>query len=404
MSQETDNSETSNLNGTASKTAQINKPNTVSSRDKRTINLALQGGGAHGAFAWGVLDKIIEDGRLDIEGLCATSAGTMNACVYAYGMMKGGADLAREKLHDFWWNIHQAGQRYNPVKRMPWEKMISWNMDHSIAFFMFDSLTRAFSPYQLNPLDINPLRDVLEETVDFDELRACKCTKMFISATHVRSGKVRVFENENVTLDVAMASACLPFLFKAVEIDGEDYWDGGYMGNPALFPLFYNTESRDIMIVHINPIEREDTPTTGPDIMNRVNEISFNSSLIKELRAIAFVKKLLEKDMIDKKYREDFKDVLVHSIRADKAMAEFSVASKFDSDWDFLLMLRDTGRETMQTWLDNNFDCIGVRDTIDLQGEFLHSVTKLFDEQQAHHEKNAEARNTAEVMRQVITT
>lgn len=358
-----------------------------SATNKKTINLALQGGGAHGAFAWGVLDKLLEDGRLDIEGLCATSAGTMNACAYSYGMMKGGPELAREKLHEFWWNIHEAGQKYNPVKRMPWEKMISWNMDHSIAFFMFDSLVRTFSPYQLNPLDINPLRDVLEQTVDFEELKACECTKMFISTTHVRTGKVRVFENENVTLDVAMASACLPFLFKAVEIDGEDYWDGGYMGNPALFPLFYNTDSRDVMIIHINPVERDDTPTGAPEIMNRINEISFNSSLLKELRAIAFVKKLIENNMIKDQYKEDFKDILVHSIRADKAMAEFSVASKFDSDWDFLTMLRDKGRETMQTWLDEHYDCIGVQDTVNLHEEFLHSITKIFEEQQAKHKE-----------------
>ncbi len=352
---------------------------------KKTINLALQGGGAHGAFAWGVLDKLLEDGRLDVEGFCATSAGTMNACAYAYGKMRGGPEKARETLHDFWWNIHTAGQKYSPVKRLPWEKNFSWNMDSSSAFFMFDSITRMFSPYQLNPFDFNPLRNVLEQTVDFEELRRCECTDLFISTTHVHTGKVRVFETEEVTLDVAMASACLPFLFKAVEIDGEDYWDGGYVGNPALFPLFYKTKSRDILIIHINPMTRPETPTTAPQIMNRINEISFNSSLIKELRAIAFVKKLIEHDMLKDEHKNNFKDILIHSVLTDDVMSELSVTSKFDSDWEFLTKLRDMGRETMAAWLDENFEHIGVRDTVDLHGQFLNSVNQMFGNSRGQH-------------------
>ncbi len=344
----------------------------------KTINLALQGGGAHGAFAWGVLDKLAEDGRLDVDGLCATSAGTMNACAYAYGMMEGGNDGARQALHDFWEGISQSGQKYNIAQRMPWD-MGSWNRDGSLGFMMLDSLTRMFSPYQLNPFDFNPLRDVLERVVDFEKLTACECTNLFISTTHVRTGKVRVFENKDVTLDVAMASACLPFMFKAVEVDGEDYWDGGYTGNPALYPLFYKTKTRDLLVVHINPMERAETPTTGPDIMNRMNEISFNSSLIKEMRAISFVKKLIEHDMLKDEHKDHFKDVLVHSIRADDAMADLSVTSKFDSDWGFLTMLRDRGREAMAEWLEAHFDDIGEKDTVDLHAEFLSSVAEMFE-------------------------
>lgn len=354
-------------------------------KKQKTVNLALQGGGAHGAFAWGVLDMLLEDGRIGIEGICATSAGTMNACALAYGMHLGGPEKAREALHDFWWNIHRTGQQYNPVRRLPWEKIASWNMDSSLGYFLFDSMTRVFSPYQFNPFDFNPLREVLEESVDFEELRACDCVKLFISATHIASGKVRVFDTKEITLDVAMASACLPFLFKAVEIDGEDYWDGGYMGNPALFPLFYETDARDVVIVHINPMERPETPKTAPDIMNRINEISFNSSLLKELRAIAFVKKLIENDMLKDEHRNDFKDVLVHSVRADEALCDLSVASKFDSDWEFLTMLRDRGRETMAAWLDENFEAIGVRDTVDLHAEFLNSNAKIFANHDAGH-------------------
>lgn len=348
----------------------------------KTLNLALQGGGAHGAFAWGVLDKLLEDGRLKVEGVCATSAGTMNACAYAYGMMRGGPDQARETLHTFWRKIHEAGALYSPVKAMPWENLMSgsgWHMDHSPAFFMFETMTRMFSPYQLNPLDFNPLRDVLSEVVDFEALRACDSTHLFISTTHVRTGKVRIFQNEEVTLDVAMASACLPFLFKAVEIEGEEYWDGGYMGNPALFPLFYNTDSRDVLIIHINPMIRNDMPRTAPEIMNRINEISFNSSLYKEMRAIAFVKKLIESDMLKEEYADNFKDVLVHSVSADEAMCNLSVSSKFSSDWDFLLMLRDRGRQTMAAWLEENYDHIGERDTVDLHQKFLTSINKMFE-------------------------
>jgi len=352
----------------------------------KTINLALQGGGAHGAFAWGVIDKLLEDGRLKIDGLCATSAGAMNACVYAYGNMKGGPEGAREALHNFWWKIHKVSEIYSPVKIWPIEKMLSLNADQCFSYFLFDSITHLFSPYQFNPLDLNPLKDVLSEEIDFDELHACDSTKLFISTTHVHTGKVRVFENKNVTLDVVLASACLPFLFKAVTIDGEDYWDGGYMGNPALFPLFYHTDSRDVLIVHINPIERLETPKTASEIMNRINEISFNSSLLQELRAIAFVKKLVQNNMITDHFKNDFKDVLVHSIRSDKILAEFSVASKFDADWQFLTKLRDKGRDAMEAWLNDNFENVGIRDTVDLDHEFLHSTTKIFDAQQAKHE------------------
>lgn len=347
-------------------------------RELKTVNLALQGGGAHGAFAWGVLDRLLEDGRVGIEGICATSAGTMNACALAYGLHLGGRDKARECLHDLWRALHEAGLRYNPVRKMPWEPMLGWDMGTSISWFLFDGLTRVFSPYQLNPLDLNPLRDVLAETIDFDELRRCSCAKLFISATNVRTGRVRVFDAPHMSLDVALASACLPFLFKAVAIDGEHYWDGGYMGNPALFPLFYATKARDVVIVHINPIERRELPTTAPAIMDRVNEISFNSSLIQEIRSIAFVKLLLEQDMLKPEHAGAFKDMLVHSVRADGAMCGLSAASKFDSDWDFLTDLRDRGRQVMSEWLEKNYAALGVRDSVDLKKDYVHSVTQLF--------------------------
>lgn len=367
-------------------------------KTKKTVNLALQGGGAHGAFTWGVLDKLLEDGRIGIDGICATSAGTMNACALAWGMHKGGPDKAREALHDFWQNISLAGKKANPVQKMPLEKIMEkfmpWKSDDSLSYFLLDSMTRLFSPYQLNPFDLNPLRDVLADSIDFDELRECDCVKLFISATHVHSGKVKVFSTKEINLDVVMASACLPFMFKAVEVNGEDYWDGGYMGNPALFPLFYETETRDVMIVHINPMERAKTPQSAHEIMNRINEISFNSSLLKELRAVAFVKKLIEHDMLKDEHKDDFMDILVHSIRSDDVMTELSVSSKFNSDWDFLTGLRDEGRETMAAWLEEHFADIGVRDTVDLHEEFLNSNTKIFENYHGNHNHGEKKKTT----------
>jgi NTE family protein len=346
---------------------------------QKMVNLALQGGGAHGAFTWGVLDKLLEDGRIGIEGICATSAGTMNACCLVNGMHVGGAEKAREILHDFWWKISQAGEKQSLAEYMPWSKLIPASITNPINYFMLDAVSRIFSPYQLNPFDYNPLRDILNQTIDFDELQKCNCVKLFINATNVHNGKVKIFNTNEITLDVAMASACLPFMFKAVNVGGEDYWDGGYVGNPAMFPLFYETDTRDVLIVHINPMERPQTPTTAQEIMNRVNEVSFNTSLLKEIRAIAFVKKLLEHDMLKDEHKADFKDVLIHSIRDDELMCSLSLESKISSDWKFLTMLRDKGRESMEEWINEHFDDIGERDTLDLHNEFLDSNTKIFE-------------------------
>jgi NTE family protein len=336
------------------------------------VNLALQGGGSHGAFAWGVLDHFLADGRIEIEGLSGTSAGSMNAVVYAYGNFVGGVDGARQALHDFWQGVSAASGQWSRVSRSPWDAILGSRAgDNAIAFQAFKAMTAAFSPYQLNPWNLNPLRDLLVKHVDFEALHACRRTKLFLSATNVRTGKAKVFTTPEITADVVMASACLPFLFQAVEIGGEHYWDGGYMGNPVLYPLFYATESRDVIIVHINPIERPGVPTLPHEIDDRVNEISFNSSLIKELRAVAFVQKLLDDDWLKEEHRDKLKHVLIHSVRADKALADLSVGSKFEVDWGFLTGLRDRGRATAAEWLDRNFDAIGVRQSVDLRAEFL---------------------------------
>jgi NTE family protein len=338
----------------------------------KTVNIAIQGGGAHGAFSWGVLDKLLEDGRLAFEGVSGTSAGSMNAVVLAEGLRKGGLSAARTALEDFWKDVSSAGRLYNPVQRMPWEFLLyGWRMDNSAAFEWFNSMTRWFSPYQLNPFDFNPLRDVLEAHVDFRALRFCTSVKLFLSATNVRTGKVRVFDTAEATADVVMASACLPFLFKAVEIEGEHYWDGGYMGNPALFPFHYKTNAQDLVIVHINPIERPALPMMANEIFNRVNEVSFNASLLHELRSIAFVQKLLDEGWLKPEYRDRLKTVRVHPIRADAALGDLSVASKFASDWSFLKMLRDRGRAAAAQWLIDAYENVGVRPSVDLKAAFL---------------------------------
>ncbi|MBL0898332.1 MAG: patatin-like phospholipase family protein, partial [Reyranella sp.] len=236
--------------------------------DVKRINLALQGGGAHGAYTWGVLDRLLDEERLEVEAISGTSAGAMNAAVFADGMGRGGREEARRALEAFWTNISQASQA-GPLQPTPFDRYASgWNLDHSAAFVAFDMLTRMLSPYQLNPMNLNPLRGVLERSVDFRRLEGCRAVKLFISATNVKTGKVRVFESGEITPDVLLASACLPFLFQAVTVDGDPYWDGGYMGNPAIFPLIYGTATQDVVIVQINPLGCDRVPTTAAEIMN----------------------------------------------------------------------------------------------------------------------------------------
>lgn len=336
--------------------------------ETKTINLALQGGGAHGAFAWGVLDRLLEDERIAFEGLSATSAGAMNAVTLAYGMTLGGREGAKKALMQFWRRVAHAGM-ISPLQPT-WFERASHNhsLESSPAFVMFDLVSRLYSPYQFNPLNYNPLRQVLEQTVDFERLRQDSALKLFLSATNVRTGKVKVFGNEEISVDAVMASACLPFMFQAVTINGESYWDGGYMGNPAIFPLIYKCESRDIVIVHINPIERMETPTTARDILNRINEISFNSSLMREMRAIAFVTKMIDDGVIE---GGRMKRMLIHAIEAQDFMRELGVSSKLNADWEFLTHLRDVGRARAEAWLEQNFEAISTRNSVDVGEMYL---------------------------------
>jgi NTE family protein len=350
---------------------------------KKTINLALQGGGSHGAFTWGVLDALLEDSRLEFESITATSAGSMNAMMVAWGLTQGkdekeGRKKAREMLEKFWLEVSREGMVFSPVKHSPldiFEKMnpylASANIDETASFAAFEAMTSIASPYQFNPMNFNPLRTILERLVTFNDINDGRMIKLFLTATCVKTGMPRIFSNDEITLDVLLASATLPFLFQAVQIGNSFYWDGGYMGNPSLYPIFYNAECRDILIVHVNPIIRNELPTKPHSIENRLNEITFNSSLIKEIRAIAFAKKLIREGWLKDEYKDQLKDMLIHAIRADDVMQDLSAASKFDTDWEFLTGLRDFGRVEAQKWLKNNFDSINKNDTVDLDREYL---------------------------------
>ena len=339
---------------------------------RKPVNLALQGGGVHGAFTWGVLDRLLEDDRLALDAISSTSAGSMNAVVMAWGVSQGGREGGRAKLAEFWRKISQTGEVWNPLRPdllAPWSGAESWPLDLSPAYLMFQAVTHTFSPYQLNPLDINPLRDVLEAVVDFEHLRRCPfATRVFLSATNVRTGKIKVFPNAEVSADAVLASACLPTIFKAVEIGGEHYWDGGFMGNPAIFPLIYEGASRDVVIVHINPMVDDRLPTSAPEIFDRMNEISFNSSLMREMRAIAFVSRLVEQEKLD---TGRYQRMLVHAISDDDEMRRHGAWSKVNPDWGFVTRLFEAGRAAAGRFLDAHHDDVGNRSSVDIEATYL---------------------------------
>ena len=332
-------------------------------KNRKRVNLALQGGGAHGAFTWGVLDRLISDGRLFIDGLSGTSAGAMNAVVFTDGFIRGRKARAVSALHEFWRRVSEGAfvpmslaNAMSPLHR-------SWNMDDTVPYQLFDAVTRMFSPYQLNPLDLHPLRDILKDIVDFAGLRGQPNIKLFVSATNVRTCKLKVFGTAELTVDTLLASACLPMLFRAVDIDGECYWDGGYMANPAIMPLVNECVSKDVVIVQINPMNRLEVPSTAREILNRINEISFNSSLMREMNGIVTVSRLLEQGRAE---GSGFAQVRFHMIQAEDAMSELGSSSKFNADWKFLTYLHELGMDTADRWLAEHFDAIGNESTLDM--------------------------------------
>jgi len=336
----------------------------------KKINLALQGGGAHGAYTWGVLDRLLEEERLIIEGISGTSAGAMNAAMLVSGYAKGGREGAKKQLADFWHRIAGA-DAFSPMQKTPLDKFLTgWNMDTSPAYHWADFMSRTFSPYELNPFNVNPMRGILDGLVDYTALEKHRDIKLFIAATHVETGQARVFSCKEITTDVLLASACIPFLFQAIEIEGEHYWDGGYMGNPAIWPLIYACESEDVLLVQLNPIRNERLPKTAGDIINRLNEITFNSSLIAEMRAIDFVSKLIREERVE---RGRYKDIRMHLVYAAGEMHDLNASSKLNTDWGFFKHLRDIGYANADSWLKENWNNLGKKATLDIREKFLNA-------------------------------
>jgi len=330
-------------------------------RDPVLIDLALQGGGSHGAFTWGVLERLLEEPWLHIAAISGTSAGAMNAAVLADGWTEGGAQGARTALDKYWKHVSRAAA-FSPLQRSPLDRLMGrWTLDTSPAYIAMDLMSRVLSPYDLNPMGLNPLRSILLESIDFDRLVSSPI-KLFITATSVRTGRGRIFRNGEITPDVLLASACLPTMFRAVEIDGEPYWDGGYAGNPTITPLVRESDAHDTILVQINPRERAETPRSAGDILNRLNEISFNSPLMKELRMIALLRQVADPGTGEGRR---WAEMRTHRIMTD-VLAQFGASSKLNAEWDFVAMLRAEGRRAASEFLETYSNDLGKRSTADL--------------------------------------
>ena len=368
----------------------------------KTIKLALQGGGSHGAFTWGVLDRLLEEDNLTIEGISGTSAGAMNAAALLQGHCKGGNQGAKESLENFWRGVGEL----SPGNQ---------NIDAPPLAAASEAWRRVLSPYQTNPLNINPLRDLLTKMLDIEAIRAWDAIKLFICATNVENGRAHIFERKDLTIDTLMASACLPLIFQAVNIGGTPYWDGGYTGNPAILPLIYNCESPDVVLVQVNPLTRRGTPETPSEIINRLNEISFNAPIISEMHAIALVQRLIETDHLKKRWLKDifriFRSILrpifgvkasnrsngfvigypygseakgmpnseaarlknmnIHVIGAEDQMRALGASSRLNGGIDFLLHLKEIGRQAAGAWLMQHWQMIGERSSVNIKQMFL---------------------------------
>jgi len=325
------------------------------------VDLALQGGGAHGAFTWGVLDRLLEEPWLRIEGISGTSAGAMNAAVLVDGFAEGGAVGARARLERFWKAVSDAAL-LSPFRRSPLDVLLGrWTLDTSPVFLAFDLMARVFSPYDLNPRGVNPLTGILADCIDFKRMAKAPM-KLFVTATNVRSGRGRVFRNAEVTPDVLLASACLPTMFQAIEIAGEPYWDGGFAGNPTITPLIRECASSDTILVQVNPVNRPGTPRTAQEILNRVNEVSFNATLLKELRMIALLRQVSDPGNSE---GVRWAGMRIHRV-ASEMMTGLGYSSKLNAEWPFLTMLRDEGRKSADAFLAAHATDLGVRSTLDL--------------------------------------
>jgi len=321
----------------------------------------LQGGGSHGAFTWGVLDRLLEEPWLKIEAISGTSAGAMNATVLADGWTEGGAKGAKQALEAYWKRVSHAAA-FSPLQRSPLDRLMGrWTLDTSPAYIAFDMMSRMFSPYDLNPFGLNPLRKVLAESIDFERLKQAPI-KLFVTATSVRTGRGRIFRCGEITPDVLLASACLPTMFQAIEIDGELYWDGGYAGNPTITPLVRESDGQDTILVQINPRERSEPPRTAAAILDRLNEVSFNSPLMKELRMIALLRQVADPGSGE---GARWARMRTHRIKNDQ-LAAYGASSKLNAEWQFISLLKEEGRRSADDFLADHGDDLGRRSTADL--------------------------------------
>lgn len=327
---------------------------------KKSVHLALQGGGAHGAFTWGVLDYLLEDGRLKIEAISGTSAGALNAAAMAHHYAKNRIEEARKSLYDFWSGMSTHGvyspYNYSGTFRLQnmWSAMWPWSM----PAFAYNS------PYQASPYNTHFLEKLIEEKINFDGIKNdCSELSLFISASNVMTNRLRIFSNGELSEKVLLASSCLPKIHQAVEIGSEFYWDGGYLGNPSLEPLLKSNRADDVIIIQINPMQITDIPKLPFEINEREESLSFNSSLSREIRHVAEMKRLIKSQYLDSKHANV---KFLHMIHSESVMEKLDAKTKYDTSWSFLTGLRDVGRETAKNWLDQHFDVIGKKDSIDL--------------------------------------
>ncbi|MDJ0512082.1 MAG: patatin-like phospholipase family protein [Methyloceanibacter sp.] len=337
----------------------------------KPMSFALQGGGAHGAFTWGALDQLLADGRITIEAVSGTSAGAMNAVVLVDGFLKGGPEAARENLREFWNGVSAEGGIGTAVYEVVDAMMSYWKVPGFDAYGFAEQVmeeTTAMSPFGANPLDINPLGELLNKVVDFERLRKTQSIQVFLGATNVRTGRGRIFVNHEITTNVVLASAALPHLFQAVHVEGEPYWDGGYVANPPLWPFFEGPEPSDVLLVQVNPALRKGIPETPWDVVQRESEIMFNTSLIKELRSIFLMSSWIEQNIVD---GSKFQLSRLHRIDGTAALAAYSNATKRDTSPEFFETLRKDGERVAKQWLEQNFDFVGERSTADLHKDFV---------------------------------
>jgi len=338
-------------------------------KNRKHVGIAIQGGGAHGAFAWGVLDRLLEEEEIVADAMCGTSAGALNAVVCAYGLHIGGTEQAKELLEKLLKKISAAG----PLIFKPGAlELFGSNGDlyNSLGYQWFNALTQVFSPYQFNPFNYNPLKGILEDLIDFEILRKYNKKKIFVCATNVKTNRARIFTNHELSVEALLASSCLPFLFQAVEIDGEYYWDGGYMGNPPIFPLITNTTVKDIVLIKINSINIDEVPKTSREIADRVNEISFNSSLINEMKLIHYRNELIRNGIL-KPDNHVNREIFIHTISGYSVLHKLSYSSKMNTSWRFFLELKEHGRRIADQWLKEDFPKVGEQSTFDVETHFF---------------------------------